>query len=68
MRFLKARSITCLTASALNSSVYCLLLLINTSTIAMNYGFRVSTKGWPYQGVLRTRPVVVNNDCDAIVC
>jgi hypothetical protein len=29
--------------------VYCLLLLINTSVIAMNYGFRVSTKSWPYQ-------------------
>jgi len=31
------RSRTCLTASALNSAVYC-LLIINTSFIAMNYG------------------------------
>ncbi|MFC6351603.1 hypothetical protein, partial [Stenotrophomonas acidaminiphila] len=33
--------------SARNSSVYCLLLPINTSVIAINYGVRVSTKGWP---------------------
>ncbi|MGY0653051.1 hypothetical protein ACW7GZ_14570, partial [Luteimonas sp. A537] len=29
-----------------NSSVYC-LLLINAPAVAMNYGLRVSTKGWP---------------------
>jgi hypothetical protein len=29
--------------------VYCLLLPINTSMVAMNYGSRVSTKGWPVQ-------------------
>ncbi|MFT2133960.1 hypothetical protein, partial [Stenotrophomonas maltophilia] len=40
---------TCFTASARNSSVYCLLLPINTSVIAMNYGNRMSTKGWPVQ-------------------
>ncbi|WP_336331334.1 hypothetical protein, partial [Stenotrophomonas maltophilia group sp. Smal12] len=40
-------SITCFTASARNSSVYCLLLPINTSVIAINYGNRMSTKGWP---------------------
>ncbi|MFC6348783.1 hypothetical protein, partial [Stenotrophomonas acidaminiphila] len=34
---------------ARNSSVYCLLLPINTSVIAINYGVRVSTKGWPVQ-------------------
>ncbi|MGI1091064.1 hypothetical protein ACRCQZ_25425, partial [Pseudomonas aeruginosa] len=28
-------------------SVYCLLLPINTSVIAINYGNRMSTKGWP---------------------
>jgi hypothetical protein len=37
-----------LIASALNSIVYC-LLLINTSVIAMNYGCLVSTKAWPVQ-------------------
>ncbi|WP_425504888.1 hypothetical protein, partial [Pseudoxanthomonas japonensis] len=42
-------SITCFTASARNSSVYCLLLPINTSVIAINYGNRMSTKGWPVQ-------------------
>ncbi len=42
----KPRSITCFTASARNSSVYCLLLPINTSVIAINYGVRMSTKGW----------------------
>ena len=36
-------------ASARNSSVYCLLLPINTSVIAINYGNRMSTKGWPVQ-------------------
>ena len=41
----KPRSSTCFTASALNSSVY-RLLLMNTSAVAMNYGLRVSTKGW----------------------
>jgi hypothetical protein len=34
----KPRSTTCFTASLLNSSVYCRLLLINTSVIAINYG------------------------------
>lgn len=34
----KPRSTTCFTASLLNSSVYCRLLLINTSIIAINYG------------------------------
>lgn len=43
----KPRSITCFTASARNSYVYCLLLPINTSVIAINYGNRMSTKGWP---------------------
>ena len=43
----KPRSVTCFTASLRNSSVYCLLLPINTSMVAMNYGARVSTKGWP---------------------
>src|SRR5690606_9308952 len=33
-----------------NSSVYCLLLPINTSVIAMNYGVRMSTKGWSVHG------------------
>ena len=41
----KPRSSTCFTASALNSSVY-RLLLMNTSAVAMNYGLRVSAKGW----------------------
>src|SRR5690606_32887907 len=45
----KPRSSTCFTASALNSSVY-RLLLMNTSAVAMNYGLRVSTKGWAVQG------------------
>ncbi|MBH1782945.1 fimbrial protein [Stenotrophomonas maltophilia] len=27
--------------------MYCLLLPINTSVIAINYGNRMSTKGWP---------------------
>ena len=43
----KPRSVTCFTASLRNSSVYCLLLPINTSMVAMNYGARVSTKDWP---------------------
>ena len=30
-------------------SVYCLLLLIDTSVIAMNYDPWVSTKGWAVQ-------------------
>jgi len=34
----KPRSTTCFTASLLNSSVYCRLLLINTSVIAFDYG------------------------------
>ncbi|WP_211260856.1 hypothetical protein, partial [Stenotrophomonas acidaminiphila] len=37
------------------SSVYCLLLPINTSVIAINYGVRVSTKGWPVHGT-KIRP------------
>ena len=41
-----------LNKQALKALVYCLLLLINTSVIAMNYGFRVSTKSWPYQQFL----------------
>jgi hypothetical protein len=32
--------------------VYCLLLTINTSMLAMNDGFRVSTNSWPYQSVV----------------
>src|SRR5690606_32898576 len=53
----KPRSITCFTASARHSSVYCLLLPINTSVIAMNYGVRMSTKGWSVQTAQKlTRP------------
>ena len=49
LTMVKPRSITCFTASARNSSVYCLLLSIGTSVIAINYGNRMSTKGWPVQ-------------------
>ncbi|WP_236724753.1 hypothetical protein, partial [Pseudomonas aeruginosa] len=41
-----------------NSSVYCLLLPINTSVIAINYGNRMSTKGWP---VHSTAPALTPN-------
>src|SRR5690606_39190145 len=41
----KPRSSTCSAAAALSSSVD-RLLLMNTSAVAMNYGLRVSTKGW----------------------
>jgi len=40
------RSVTCLTASILNSSVYRLPLIL-TSSVAVNYGSKMSTKGWP---------------------
>ncbi len=56
----KPRSITCLSASARNSSVYCLLLPINTSVIAINYGNWMSTKGWPVQaGLIQHRAMQV---------
>jgi len=35
-----------LTASILNSSVYRLPLIL-TSSVAINYGSKMSTKGWP---------------------
>ncbi|WP_336331331.1 hypothetical protein, partial [Stenotrophomonas maltophilia group sp. Smal12] len=54
--------ITCFTASARNSSVYCLLLPINTSVIAINYGNRMSTKGWPvHAGCNNHRNSTINN-------
>ncbi|WP_208450884.1 hypothetical protein, partial [Burkholderia anthina] len=43
------RSVTCLTASILNSSVYRLPLML-TSSVAINYGSKMSTKGWPVHG------------------
>ena len=51
----KPRSSTCFTASLRNSSVYCLLLLIDTSVIAMNYDPWVSTKGWAVHNSSKTR-------------
>src|SRR5690606_31887534 len=59
----KPRSRTCFTVSARNSSVYC-LLLINTSAVAMNYGLRVSTKGWPVHGVCDGRETY--GPCEAL--
>ncbi|MDV3470260.1 hypothetical protein RZA67_16210, partial [Stenotrophomonas sp. C3(2023)] len=47
----KPLSATCLTASALNSSVYC-LLAIDTSLVTIDYGSELSTKSWPVQAVL----------------
>ena len=55
----KPRSVTCFTASLRNSSVYCLLLPINTSMVAMNYGARASTKGWPVQNSALIKRVAV---------
>jgi hypothetical protein len=45
------RSVTCLTASILNSSVY-RLLLITASSITKNYGSKMATKGWAVHYVL----------------
>ena len=61
----KPRSITCFTASLRNSSVYCLLLPINTSMVAMNYGARVSTKGWPVHFVAVTA-IVGSNEAQSL--
>ncbi|WP_205965182.1 hypothetical protein, partial [Pseudoxanthomonas winnipegensis] len=55
-------SITCFTASAWNSSVYCLLLPINTSVIAINYGNRMSTKGWPVQALTNKACAALGGD------
>ncbi|MBY4870833.1 hypothetical protein K6W76_30845, partial [Burkholderia anthina] len=51
------RSVTCLTASILNSSVYRLPLML-TSSVAINYGSKMSTKGWPVHASGVGRPEI----------